>query len=73
MSSRKLQTHGPNFSGALVKVSIKSNRAYARIGRTIKVLGLCEHSVASASVIGRLHVPVFRSATTERERGVYGQ
>lgn len=32
---------------------------------------MCEFCVASASVMGRLHSPAFRNATTERERGVY--
>ena len=30
LSSRKSQTHGPNFSGALVEVSIKSSCAYTQ-------------------------------------------
>ena len=36
MTSRKLRSHG--VSEALVEVSVKSSRAYARIGRTIEVL-----------------------------------
>jgi hypothetical protein len=37
LSSRKSQTHGPNFSGALIEVSIKSSCAYTHNHKTIHV------------------------------------